>query len=100
MPVKNITSVPGLRPWYPSGDLIYATLGFLASSATATTELTGIQALLAFSRTDLSLQSFYLAPVDGQNLLIPGYFPSAAVPVPGGMAFMSNEPEVYVLDLK
>jgi outer membrane protein assembly factor BamB len=99
VPIKNVTSVPGLRPWYPSGDLIYTTLGFPSYNVIGAAELASVEALLAFNRQDFSLHSFYLASVDGQNLVNPGYFPSAPVPVPGGIAFMSNEPAVYVLDL-
>jgi hypothetical protein len=57
-----------------------------------------VQVLLGLNQKDGSLHSFFAAPVDGESLES-GYFPSPPVPVPGGIAFMTTEPEIYVLDV-
>jgi outer membrane protein assembly factor BamB len=94
----TVTGIPNIRPWYSSGSLLYTTLGFISSNAALTTELASIEVLLALNQQDGSLHSYFLAPVDGQSLSS-GYFPSGPVPVPGGIAYMTNEPEIFVLDL-
>jgi outer membrane protein assembly factor BamB len=96
--IPTVTAVPNIRPWYSSGNLIYTTLGFISSNASPPVELASVEALLVLNQQDGSLHSYFLAPVDGQNLS-DGYFPSGPVPVPGGIAYMTNEPEIYVLDV-
>ncbi len=96
--IPSVTGITSVAPWYPAGNLIYTTVSFLSASAGLNTSLASAQGLLALNQQDGSLHSYYLAPVDGENLQS-GFFPSAPVPVPGGMAFMTNEPQVYVLDL-
>jgi hypothetical protein len=54
------------------------------------------EALLALNQQDGSLNSYFWASVDGQNLQS-GYFPSGPVLLPEDIAFMTNEPGVYVL---
>jgi outer membrane protein assembly factor BamB len=93
----TVTGITGVAPWYPSGNVIYTTLGFqTANTSGSQSELATVEALLALNQQDGSLDSYYWAPVDGQNLQS-GYFPSAPVLVPGGVAFMTNEPGIYVL---
>jgi outer membrane protein assembly factor BamB len=96
--IPTITGIPNIRPWYSSGSLVYTTLGFISNNAAPPIELASIEALLALNQEDGSLHSFFLSPVDGQSLST-GFFPSAPVAVPQGIAYMTNEPEIYVLDV-
>jgi outer membrane protein assembly factor BamB len=94
----TITGITGVAPWYPSGNVIYTTVGFqTANTSGSTSGLATAEALLALNQQDGSLNSYYWAPVDGQDLKS-GFFPSAPVPLAGGVAFMTNEPGVYALE--
>ncbi len=93
---SSIVCIASVAPWYPTGDLIYTTLSF--TSSTLDTDVAAVQVLVALNRQDGSLHSYFWAPVDGENLG-DGYAPPTPAPVPGGMAFMTNEPQVYVLNL-
>lgn len=96
--IPTITSIPSVRPWYSSGGLLYTTMGFSSNKATPPVELASVEALLVLNQQDGSLHSYFLAPVDGQSLSS-GFFASGPVPVPGGIAYMTNEPEIFVLDV-
>jgi outer membrane protein assembly factor BamB len=96
--IPTITGIPTVRSWYSTGNLLYTTLGFASNNAAPPVELASVEALLTLNPQDGSLHSYFLAPVDGQSLSA-GYFPSAPVPIPGGVAYMTNEPEIFVLDV-
>jgi outer membrane protein assembly factor BamB len=98
--IDNPTVIPNVGPWYATGNVVYTTLGILAKGAAngSSAEQASVEVLLGLDQKDGSLHSFFTAPVDGESLES-GYFPSPPVPVPGGIAFMTTEPEIYVLDV-
>jgi outer membrane protein assembly factor BamB len=92
--IPEVTAIPNFQPAYVSGETVYWTTSLLSTD----TNQLGFQAFLGLHQRDGSLQAYYLAPIGGISPLSV-FFPSSPVPVPGGIAFLSNEPTIYVLDM-
>lgn len=95
--LSNVIIAPNINPPYINGETIYFTFNFSFNNGT---NPIGAQILLALKASDGTLQWYYMPEVTGITLQngVLMYFPSTPVPVPGGIAFLTSQSTLYVLN--